>query len=311
MKDSSGNLQQIMPESHATITEYQGATTDAPGVPGLVPPALASQKDKFLRGDGQWAEIDLSNMVTTDTNQTITGTKTFDKNYFSNTVALTGTQIDVSLAPFFTKTISADTTFTITGVPTGKTCIFTLMLTNGGAYTVTFPNNIIWAGGEEPELKDSGVDILTFFTTDGGTNWYDCSIPSNLASSESSISDFTALSYDLINTDTVTIPNTDSKVFYILLSNDAADGTPTQIVFPSVPINKVKQFTLIADIPEYNSSEYEVVPAYHAYEYQIEFPYETVLAASGYSSGSNQTENMFVFHITGINTNGRTVWTVR
>lgn len=57
MKDSSGNLVQIMPRTATTVPDYQGATTSANGVAGLVPAAQASQKDKFLRGDGTWQEI--------------------------------------------------------------------------------------------------------------------------------------------------------------------------------------------------------------------------------------------------------------
>lgn len=57
MKDSSGNLVQIMPRTATTVPDYQGATTSANGVAGLVPAAQASQKDKFLRGDGTWQEV--------------------------------------------------------------------------------------------------------------------------------------------------------------------------------------------------------------------------------------------------------------
>lgn len=57
MKDASGNLVQIMPRSATSVPDYQGATTSANGVAGLVPAAQTSQKDKFLRGDGTWQEV--------------------------------------------------------------------------------------------------------------------------------------------------------------------------------------------------------------------------------------------------------------
>lgn len=57
MKDSLGNLVQIVPEASSNILDYQGATSSASGVSGLVPAAQASQKDKFLRGDGTWQEV--------------------------------------------------------------------------------------------------------------------------------------------------------------------------------------------------------------------------------------------------------------
>ena len=56
----------------------------------------------------------------------------------------------------------------------------TLIITNGGAGTVTFKagahggggNSAKWAGGTAPTLTTSGVDVLTFTTFDGGSNFY-------------------------------------------------------------------------------------------------------------------------------------------
>ncbi len=108
--------------------------------------------------------------------ESIDGVKTFAKNTMTNAIALNdGSTIDVSQGSFFTKTITTDTTFTFTGVPTGKSCIFSLILTNAGAYEVTFPNNINWMGGDVPILHAIGVDCLTFFTVDGGNSWMEVS----------------------------------------------------------------------------------------------------------------------------------------
>ena len=57
IKDSNGAISQIIPEAYTINTEYVGATAAANGTAGLVPPALSAQKDKFLRGDGTWAEL--------------------------------------------------------------------------------------------------------------------------------------------------------------------------------------------------------------------------------------------------------------
>ena len=51
-------------------------------------------------------------------------------------------------------------------------CGFTLFLTNGGAQTVNWPASVDWAGGTAPTLTTSGLDILVFTTTDGGTIWH-------------------------------------------------------------------------------------------------------------------------------------------
>jgi hypothetical protein len=57
MKDSSGNLVQIMPRTATTVPDYQGATSSAAGVAGLVPAATSANREKFLRGDGTWQEV--------------------------------------------------------------------------------------------------------------------------------------------------------------------------------------------------------------------------------------------------------------
>ena len=82
--------------------------------------------------------------------------------------------IDVSAGNVVTATVSsAEQTFTFTNPSaTGRACSFTLILTNGGSQTVNWPASVDWAGGTEPTLTSSGVDILTFTTVDEGTIWY-------------------------------------------------------------------------------------------------------------------------------------------
>lgn len=151
MKDASGSIIEILPRTSTSVPNYQGATSSSAGIAGLVPAAQSSQKDFYLKGDGTWGSPDM---------------------YNEDVVSLSGSAIDLSLGRTFTKIVSANTTFTITNAPAGKMTVFTLGLTNGGAYTVTWPNSVSWNGGNEPELAEEGVNILTFTTLDGGTHWY-------------------------------------------------------------------------------------------------------------------------------------------
>ncbi len=82
--------------------------------------------------------------------------------------------IDITAGNVVTATVSTATqTFTFTNPSaTGKSCSFTLLLTNGGSQTVNWPGAVDWAGGSAPALTSSGVDILTFTTVDAGTIWY-------------------------------------------------------------------------------------------------------------------------------------------
>jgi hypothetical protein len=125
-----------------------------------------------LEVDGNFKSIndDLATKLTasnsaTLTNKTIEGLKELQ-------VAVSASNIDLSLGNYFTKTISGTTTFTVTNVPSSGTATsIVLELTNGGAYTVNWWTTIKWAGGSAPTLTTSGKDVLGFYTFDNGTTW--------------------------------------------------------------------------------------------------------------------------------------------
>ena len=86
-----------------------------------------------------------------------------------------GTQdIDLTAGNSVSATVDTSTnTFTFSN-PTAsdEMCGFVLTLTNGGSQTVNWPASVDWAGGTAPTLTTSGVDILVFYTIDGGTIWH-------------------------------------------------------------------------------------------------------------------------------------------
>lgn len=65
-------------------------------------------------------------------------------------------------------TVNGNTTWTFPTPASNKAMALTLELTNGGAYTMTWPSGTRWAGGVAPTLTASGTDILVF--TKAGTN---------------------------------------------------------------------------------------------------------------------------------------------
>lgn len=86
--------------------------------------------------------------------------------------SLTGTAIDVAIANYFYKTITGNTTFTLTNSPASNIAqAFVLELTNGGAFTITWFAGLTFPGGTAPTLTAAGRDVLAFFTRDGGTTW--------------------------------------------------------------------------------------------------------------------------------------------
>ncbi len=80
--------------------------------------------------------------------------------------------IDPRNGSMVSMTLNGATTFTFIGAPvSGNAASFTLELTNGGSYTITWPTGTKWSGGAAPTLTGSGTDILAFYTRDGGTTW--------------------------------------------------------------------------------------------------------------------------------------------
>lgn len=85
----------------------------------------------------------------------------------------TNTTIDWSLGSYATATITGALTFTFSNpAASGKACVAYLQLTNGGSATITWPVSVTWSGGTAPTLRASGVDLLRFYTQDGGTTWF-------------------------------------------------------------------------------------------------------------------------------------------
>jgi hypothetical protein len=120
--------------------------------------------------------VTLSGAVT-GADQTITAVNLQDYGEVTNALGDLGggtDAIDLTAGNSVSATVSTGTqTFTFTN-PTASDegCGFTLVLTNGGSQTVNWPSSVDWPAATAPTLTSSGVDILTFWTIDGGTIWH-------------------------------------------------------------------------------------------------------------------------------------------
>ncbi len=125
-------------------------------------------------------------LVTTATAALVTATNDFNfnilqeaqmKNY-SETVSAkgnTGAAVTFDLADgnVFSATVNANTTVTLANpAASGQCSSASILLTNGGAFSITWPASVKWAGGAQPTWTAAGVDVLTLFTVDAGTTWY-------------------------------------------------------------------------------------------------------------------------------------------
>jgi hypothetical protein len=80
--------------------------------------------------------------------------------------------INIQSGNYVSATVTDTTTYTFSNpLASPNACGFVLELTDGGDYTVIWPDTVRWPQGLPPELTPSGVDVLVFITDDGGTNW--------------------------------------------------------------------------------------------------------------------------------------------
>jgi hypothetical protein len=91
-------------------------------------------------------------------------------NYAQNAVAVSALSIDCSAGNYFTKTISADSTFTFDTVPASRAFAFVLELTHTSG-AVNWPNSVKWPNDTAPTLTTGKTHIFVFVTDDGGTRW--------------------------------------------------------------------------------------------------------------------------------------------
>lgn len=139
----------------------------------------------ILTGQGSTADVTLKNDADSVVARILTGTTILDVlgtlqinayNEDQDTVGNSGTiTLDVSAATIFsTGNLNAQTlTFAFSNPgSSGRGSSFTLIMNNAaGATSITWPATVDWPGGNEPTWS-SGIDIVSFFTVNGGTTWY-------------------------------------------------------------------------------------------------------------------------------------------
>ena len=200
----TGNLQEggadVLITGGALGTPSGGTLTNATGLPiSTGVSGLATNDATFL---GTSSSANLASAVTDETgsgalafatgptftgltlagavtgaDQIVSAINLKDYGEVTNAIGATGggTQ-DIDLNDGNSVSATVDTsanTFTFSN-PTAsdELCGFTLTLTNGGSQTVNWPASVDWAAATAPTLTAAGVDVLVFYTIDGGTIWY-------------------------------------------------------------------------------------------------------------------------------------------
>ena len=162
-------------------------TSDLPSAStyhGMFAHVHATGKAYYAHG-GAWVELGNQTDVTAalaKSGGTLSGAVNFAdqiaqrpvlKDYAETKVAMAAHAVDLTLGNVQTYTLSGGQTLTFTNPPASGTAgSFTLIVTNGGSATLTWPTSVDWPAATAPTLTASGVDILFFTTCDGGTIWY-------------------------------------------------------------------------------------------------------------------------------------------
>lgn len=102
--------------------------------------------------------------------------KTYEETSSSPTISAGTLTLDLSGATLFKVSLNANiTTLTINNpATTGFVSTFVIEFTaDGTARTVAWPASFKWPGGTAPTLTSTNnkIDVITAYTTNGGTTW--------------------------------------------------------------------------------------------------------------------------------------------
>ena len=117
-----------------------------------------------------------SKSVTADANGVVTLDNGFSEEYSAVTSSSAAVSLNLQTANNFSHDLTENTTISFTNpAASGKASFATLKIIQGStARTITWNSSIKWAADTAPTLStaNDAVDIFTFYTIDGGTNYY-------------------------------------------------------------------------------------------------------------------------------------------
>lgn len=167
----------LYPPKTKYVASFNGATGAVEGVStvngatGAIDTSTLTLHVAGISSDGGGtfgAEVNLQ-----DNNLTRSNLKDFSEDVNAIGSVSTNTVINFEDGNVQTVTITGNCQFSFSNPPaSGKSGTITLLITNGGSATTTWAAAVKWPGGVAPSLTSSGIDVVSFVTTDGGTNIY-------------------------------------------------------------------------------------------------------------------------------------------
>ena len=155
LPSSDGSANQVLKTDGSgalSFTDNSGAVTSVGGQTGAVTYATS------------WA-VGTGATAATNTDLDVSGT------YAGNVVAVSALDIDCSTGNYFTKSISADSTFTFSNIPSSRAFAFTVEIDVSGDRTISWPSSVSFPSATAPTLTSGRTHLFFFVTNDGGTSF--------------------------------------------------------------------------------------------------------------------------------------------
>lgn len=136
----------------------------------LLSGAAVAAGDSVISAIGK-LQVQVSDRLSRAAGGTIAGAVKFAGQQTTGVVDMaSGTAIDCSQGNYYTKTVSANTTFSFSNVPSGAAYGLTLVVNHTGG-TLSFPASVKFLNDAAPSLTTGKRHLFTFVTDDGGTTW--------------------------------------------------------------------------------------------------------------------------------------------
>lgn len=149
---SNGQVLQTNGSGVLSFASASGAVTSVGGQTGAVTYATS------------WA-VGTGATAAANTDLDVSGT------YAGNVVAVSALDIDCSTGNYFTKSISADSTFTFSNIPSSRAFAFTVEIDVSGDRTISWPSSVSFPSATAPTLTSGKTHLFFFVTNDGGTSF--------------------------------------------------------------------------------------------------------------------------------------------
>lgn len=154
---SDGHFLKTNGSGTLSFAEATGAVSSVGGQTGAVTYATT------------WA-VGTGATATTNTDLDVSGT------YAGNVVAVSALDIDCSTGNYFTKSISANSTFTFSNIPSSRAFAFTIEIDVSGDRTISWPSSVSFPSATAPTLTAGKTHLFLFCTVDGGTSFRGASL---------------------------------------------------------------------------------------------------------------------------------------